>query len=60
MTTAGKQPGPAAATTSATAEAWKEENREAIRSANDYVEQHGLPLQRLSDMGMRKGKRSER
>ncbi len=59
MTTTGKQPGPDAAATSA-AEVWKDENREAIMAANDYVDQHGLPLQRLSDMGTREGKRSER
>ena len=23
---------------------WKEENREAIQSMNEYVEEHGLPL----------------
>jgi len=25
---------------------WKEENAEAIRSSNEYVEKHGLPLER--------------
>jgi antitoxin CcdA len=25
---------------------WKQENREAIQSMNDYVEQHGLPLEK--------------
>lgn len=26
------------------AEMWLKENRESIQSSNDYVEQHGLPL----------------
>ncbi|MEQ9037734.1 MAG: type II toxin-antitoxin system CcdA family antitoxin [Silicimonas sp.] len=26
---------------------WQEENAEAIRSSNEYVEKHGLPLERL-------------
>ncbi len=25
---------------------WKEENAEAIRSSNEYVEKHGLPLEK--------------
>ncbi len=25
---------------------WKEENADAIRSSNEYVEKHGLPLER--------------
>jgi antitoxin CcdA len=28
------------------AELWLRENREAIQSSNDYVEEHGLPLAR--------------
>ena len=29
------------------AELWLEENREAIESSNDYVNRHGLPLERF-------------
>ncbi|MDP2737769.1 MAG: type II toxin-antitoxin system CcdA family antitoxin [Pseudorhodobacter sp.] len=28
------------------ASAWREENREAIKSSNEWVETHGLPLAR--------------
>lgn len=28
------------------AKRWKEENAEAIRSSNEYVEKHGLPLEK--------------
>ncbi|WP_333714876.1 type II toxin-antitoxin system CcdA family antitoxin [Yoonia sp.] len=28
------------------AAAWLEENRAAIQSSNDWVEQHGLPLEK--------------
>ena len=27
---------------------WKEENAEAIRSSNEYVEKHGLPLESIA------------
>lgn len=29
------------------AELWLKENREAIQSSNDYVDKHGLPLERF-------------
>jgi len=29
------------------AKQWREENKDAIASSNDYVEQHGLPLGRF-------------
>ncbi len=29
------------------AERWREENRDAVASSNDFVERHGLPLTRL-------------
>ncbi|CUK19733.1 Post-segregation antitoxin (ccd killing mechanism protein) encoded by the F plasmid [Ruegeria denitrificans] len=32
------------AVAAAKAEQWKAENAEALKSSNDYVEQHGLPL----------------
>ena len=34
------------AVTDANAELWKRENREAIESSNEWVEAHGLPLDR--------------
>ncbi len=34
------------ADTAETGEAWLAENRQALESANAYVERHGLPLQR--------------
>lgn len=36
--------GIAAAVARAKADIWKRENADAIQATNDYVEQHGLPL----------------
>lgn len=40
------QTGLAAEVKAAREAAWKEENREAIESSNEYVRKHGLPLAR--------------
>ncbi len=38
--------GIAAALKQARTEAWQRENAEAIRNYNDYIEKHGLPLEK--------------
>lgn len=41
---------PAEAAASKAAKIWKDENRDAVKAANDYVERYGLPLQRYRQL----------